>query len=148
MSPCWVAVSNRKSTFHYRGGDSRQGVPWQKPCACNGHAVENDIHCSYFHTVSAEYLKASLNKDGLPASWLHRTVAPSITAFAPGMNHEAAFELGMGFTNMAYAIPNVRLENPEAWYTGWDGIARYRTFPTALRWEAMMNWRARLDRTR
>ncbi|VVP25385.1 Membrane-bound aldehyde dehydrogenase [pyrroloquinoline-quinone] [Pseudomonas fluorescens] len=76
---------------------------------------EDDIHCSYFHTVSAEYLKASLSKDGLPSAWLHRTVAPSITAlFAPGMNHEAAFELGMGFTNMAYAIPNVRLENPEA----------------------------------
>ncbi|WP_288101184.1 xanthine dehydrogenase family protein molybdopterin-binding subunit [Pseudomonas sp.] len=76
---------------------------------------EDDIHCSYFHTVSAEYLKASLNKDGLPSGWLHRTVAPSITAlFAPSMNHEAAFELGMGFTNMAYAIPNVRLENPEA----------------------------------
>ncbi|MHC8365874.1 xanthine dehydrogenase family protein molybdopterin-binding subunit [Pseudomonas sp. ZT5P21] len=76
---------------------------------------EDDIHSSYFHTVSAEYLKASLNKDGLPSGWLHRTVAPSITAlFAPGMTHEAAFELGMGFTNMAYAIPNVRLENPEA----------------------------------
>ncbi|MCW8276672.1 xanthine dehydrogenase family protein molybdopterin-binding subunit [Pseudomonas sp. PCH199] len=76
---------------------------------------EDDIHCSYFHTVSAEYLKASLSKDGLPSGWLHRTVAPSITAlFASGMNHEAAFELGMGFTNMAYAIPNVRLENPEA----------------------------------
>ena len=76
---------------------------------------EDDIHNSYFHTVSAEYLKAGLNKDGLPAAWLHRTVAPSITAlFAPGMNHEGAFELGMGFTNMAYAIPNVRLENPEA----------------------------------
>lgn len=76
---------------------------------------EDDIHNSYFHTVSAEYLKAGLNKEGLPSGWLHRTVAPSITAlFAPGMNHEAAFELGMGFTNMAYAIPNVRLENPEA----------------------------------
>ncbi|MGC5700396.1 xanthine dehydrogenase family protein molybdopterin-binding subunit [Pseudomonas sp. NFXW11] len=76
---------------------------------------EDDIHHSYFHTVSAEYLKAGLNQDGMPAAWLHRTVAPSITAlFAPGMNHEAAFELGMGFTNMAYAIPNVRLENPEA----------------------------------
>nr|BFD40557.1 xanthine dehydrogenase family protein molybdopterin-binding subunit [Pseudomonas sp. FFPRI_1] len=76
---------------------------------------EDDIHNSYFHTVSAEYLKAGLNKDGMPAAWLHRTVAPSITAlFAPGMNHEGAFELGMGFTNMAYAIPNVRLENPEA----------------------------------
>ncbi|MGF6089344.1 molybdopterin cofactor-binding domain-containing protein [Pseudomonas sp. 18173] len=76
---------------------------------------EDDIHCSYFHTVSVEHLKAGLNKDGLPSGWLHRTVAPSITAlFAPGMNHEAAFELGMGFTNMAYAIPNIRLENPEA----------------------------------
>lgn len=76
---------------------------------------EDDIHNSYFHTVSAQYLKAGLNKDGLPAAWLHRTVAPSITAlFAPGMTHEGAFELGMGFTNMAYAIPNVRLENPEA----------------------------------
>lgn len=76
---------------------------------------EDDIHNSYFHTVSAEYLKAGLDKDGMPAAWLHRTVAPSITAlFAPGMNHEGAFELGMGFANMAYAIPNVRLENPEA----------------------------------
>ena len=76
---------------------------------------EDDIHNSYFHTVSAEYLKASLNQDGMPSGWLHRTVAPSITAlFAPGMDHEAAFELGMGFTNMAYAIPNVRLENPAA----------------------------------
>ncbi|BBP75592.1 xanthine dehydrogenase family protein molybdopterin-binding subunit [Pseudomonas gingeri NCPPB 3146 = LMG 5327] len=76
---------------------------------------EDDIHYSYFHTVSAEYLRASLNKDGTPSGWLHRTVAPSITAlFAPNMNNEAAFELGMGFTNMAYDIPNVRLENPEA----------------------------------
>lgn len=76
---------------------------------------EDDIHHSYFHTVSAEYLKAGLNQDGMPSGWLHRTVAPSITAlFAPGMTHEAPFEVGMGVTNMAYAIPNLRLENPEA----------------------------------
>lgn len=76
---------------------------------------EDDIHHSYFHTVSAEYLKAGLNKDGMPSGWLHRTVAPTITAlFAPGMTHEAPFEVGMGVTNMAYAIPNLRLENPEA----------------------------------
>jgi isoquinoline 1-oxidoreductase subunit beta len=76
---------------------------------------EDDIHHSYFHTVSAEYLKAGLNQDGMPSGWLHRTVAPSITAlFAPGMTHEAPFEVGMGLTNMAYAIPNLRLENPEA----------------------------------
>ncbi|MGK3118299.1 xanthine dehydrogenase family protein molybdopterin-binding subunit [Pseudomonas corrugata] len=76
---------------------------------------EDDIHHSYFHTVSAEYLKAGLNRDGMPSGWLHRTVAPSITAlFAPNMVHEAPFEVGMGLTNMAYAIPNLRLENPEA----------------------------------
>ncbi|MGN8343765.1 molybdopterin cofactor-binding domain-containing protein [Pseudomonas sp. SMV71] len=76
---------------------------------------EDDIHHSYFHTVSAEYLKAGLNQDGMPSGWLHRTVAPSITAlFAPGMTHEAPFEVGMGLTNLAYAIPNLRLENPEA----------------------------------
>ncbi|WP_434562065.1 molybdopterin cofactor-binding domain-containing protein [Pseudomonas sp. Z4-20] len=76
---------------------------------------EDDIHHSYFHTVSAQYLKASLNQDGMPSGWLHRTVAPTITAlFAPGMTHEAPFEVGMGVTNMAYAIANMRLENPEA----------------------------------
>ncbi|AMB87960.1 acylaldehyde oxidase [Pseudomonas agarici] len=76
---------------------------------------EDDIHYSYFHTVSAEYLRASLDRDGMPSGWLHRTVAPSITAlFAPNMNNESPSELGMGFTNMAYDIPNVRLENPEA----------------------------------
>lgn len=76
---------------------------------------EDDIHHSYFHTVSVEYLKAGLNQEGMPSGWLHRTVAPSITAlFALGMTHEAPFEIGMGLTNMAYAIPNLRLENPEA----------------------------------
>ena len=87
---------------------------------------EDDIHNSYFHTVSAEYLKAGLNRDGLPSGWLHRTVAPSITAlFAPGMTHEAPFELGMGVTNMAYAIANLRLENPEA--TAHTRVGWYRS---------------------
>lgn len=76
---------------------------------------EDDLHHGYYHAVSAEYLKAGLNKNGMPTAWLHRTVAPSITAlFEPGMNHEAPFELGMGFINMPYAIANVRMENPAA----------------------------------
>ncbi len=37
---------------------------------------EDDIHHSYFHTVSAEYLKAGLNQDGMPSGWLHRTCGP------------------------------------------------------------------------
>ncbi|WP_053146126.1 xanthine dehydrogenase family protein molybdopterin-binding subunit [Pseudomonas sp. P97.38] len=87
---------------------------------------EDDIHHSYFHTVSAEYLKAGLNQDGMPSGWLHRTVAPSITAlFAPGMTHEAPFEIGMGVTNMAYAVPNMRMENPEA--TAYARVGWYRS---------------------
>ena len=87
---------------------------------------EDDIHHSYFHTVSAEYLKAGLNQDGMPSGWLHRTVAPSITAlFAPGMTHEAPFEVGMGVTNMAYAIPNMRMENPAA--TAHTRVGWYRS---------------------
>ena len=42
-------------------------------------------------------------------------MAPSITAlFGPDSKHQGAFELGMGLTNLPFAIPNVRLENPEA----------------------------------
>ncbi|EPF1364480.1 xanthine dehydrogenase family protein molybdopterin-binding subunit, partial [Pseudomonas aeruginosa] len=76
---------------------------------------EDDLHFSYFHTVSVERLQAVLGADGLPQAWLHRSVAPSITAlFGPDSKHQGAFELGMGLTNLPFAIPNVRLENPEA----------------------------------
>ncbi|WP_162960216.1 xanthine dehydrogenase family protein molybdopterin-binding subunit, partial [Pseudomonas aeruginosa] len=76
---------------------------------------EDDLHFSYFHTVSVERLQAVLGADGLPQAWLHRSVAPSITAlFGPDSKHQGAFELGMGLTNLPFAIPNVRLENPKA----------------------------------
>ncbi len=76
---------------------------------------EDDIHNDYFHTVSVEHLQAGLDSDAQPVAWLHRSVAPSITAlFGPDPEHEAPFEQGMGLINMPYAIPNLRIENPEA----------------------------------
>ncbi|MBU3058817.1 xanthine dehydrogenase family protein molybdopterin-binding subunit [Pseudomonas indica] len=76
---------------------------------------EDDLHCSYFHTVSVEYLRAALGKEGRPEAWLHRSVAPSISAlFGPDPKHESPIELGMGVLNLPFAIPNLRLENPEA----------------------------------
>ena len=76
---------------------------------------EDDIHNDYFHTVSVEHLQAGLDAHGRPVAWLHRSVAPSITSlFGPGPKHEAPFEQGMGLINMPYAIPNLRIENPEA----------------------------------
>jgi isoquinoline 1-oxidoreductase beta subunit len=76
---------------------------------------EDDLHHDFLHTVSVEYLKAGVAADGKVNAWLHRSVAPSLaTIFDPSINHEVPPELGMGFINMPYDIPNLRLENPEA----------------------------------
>jgi isoquinoline 1-oxidoreductase subunit beta len=78
-------------------------------------AREDDLQQSYYHTVSVERLEAGLDEKGMPVAWLHRSVAPSIgTTFAADMKHQIPIELGMGFVNTPFAIPNVRFENPEA----------------------------------
>lgn len=76
---------------------------------------EDDIHHGYYHTISAEHLEAGLDEHGMPVAWLHRSAAPTIgSIFAPDPKHELPFELGMGLVNTPFAIPNIRLENPEA----------------------------------
>jgi isoquinoline 1-oxidoreductase beta subunit len=76
---------------------------------------EDDLHHDYFHTVSVEHLEAGLDAQGKPVAWLHRTVAPTImSTFAEGSKREANWELGMGVINVPFAIPNIRIENPEA----------------------------------
>lgn len=76
---------------------------------------EDDIHHGYYHTISAEHLEAGLDAHGMPVAWLHRSAAPTIgSIFAPDPKHELPFELGMGLVNTPFAIPNIRLENPEA----------------------------------
>jgi isoquinoline 1-oxidoreductase beta subunit len=76
---------------------------------------EDDLHNSYYHTVSVEHLEAGVDASGKPVAWLHRSVAPTIiSTFNPAAKNEAPFELGMGVINVPFAIPNVRIENPEA----------------------------------
>jgi isoquinoline 1-oxidoreductase beta subunit len=76
---------------------------------------EDDLHNSYYHTVSVEHLEAGVDASGKPVAWLHRSVAPTIiSTFDPAAKNEAPFELGMGVINVPFAIPNVRIENPEA----------------------------------
>jgi len=76
---------------------------------------EDDLHHDYFHTVSVEHLEAGLDAQGRPVAWLHRTVAPSIiSTFDANAKQEAPFELGMGVINVPFAIPNIRIENPDA----------------------------------
>lgn len=76
---------------------------------------EDDIVNDYFHTVSFEHFEGALDERGKVTAWLHRTTAPSISStFGPDPKHESATELAMGVTDMPFAIPNVRIENPEA----------------------------------
>lgn len=76
---------------------------------------EDDLHHSFYHTVSVEHLEAGIDKDGKPVAWLHRSVAPTLMAlFMPDPKQESEIEIGMGLANVPFAVPNVRIENPEA----------------------------------
>jgi isoquinoline 1-oxidoreductase beta subunit len=76
---------------------------------------EDDIKFDSYHSVSAMYLKAALGPDGKPTAWLQRTVFPPIgSTFAAGTEYSAPDELGLGFSDLPYAIPNHRSENGPA----------------------------------
>ncbi|WBX85776.1 xanthine dehydrogenase family protein molybdopterin-binding subunit [Sphingosinicella microcystinivorans] len=72
---------------------------------------EDDLHHSYFHTVSVERLEGGLDAAGRTVAWRHRSAAPSIgSIFGPDPKHQLPFEQGMGLRNVAFAIPDFRAE--------------------------------------
>jgi isoquinoline 1-oxidoreductase subunit beta len=76
---------------------------------------EDDIKFDTYHSVAAMYMKASLGQDGLPSAWLQRTVFPPIgSTFDPSSTYSAPDELQLGFTDVPFAVPNLRAENGPA----------------------------------
>src|SRR5579859_1539701 len=76
---------------------------------------EDDIKFDTYHSVSAMYMKAALAADGKPTAWLQRTVFPPIgSTFDAKAVYSDAGELGLGFSDLPYAIPNHRSENGPA----------------------------------
>ncbi|KVE28866.1 twin-arginine translocation pathway signal protein [Burkholderia singularis] len=76
---------------------------------------EDDITNDYFHAVALEYFEGALDSSGKVVGWLHRSAAPSIqSTFKPGILHEQPGELAQGVVDLPFAIPNIRIENPEA----------------------------------
>ena len=77
---------------------------------------EDDLHNDYFHTVSVEHLEAGVDAQGNAGG----VAAPQRRAddrsrrSTPDAKQEANWELGMGVINVPFAIPNIRIENPEA----------------------------------
>ncbi len=61
------------------------------------------------------YMKAALGPDGRPTAWLQRTVFPPIgSTFDPSATYSAPDELGLGFTDVPFALPSFRAENGPA----------------------------------
>jgi len=76
---------------------------------------EDDIKHGFYHTVTAERLEAGVDKDNKVIAWRHRSAAPSLFAnFQPDDKYPGFIELGMGFVDTPFNVPNVRLESGEA----------------------------------
>ncbi len=76
---------------------------------------EDDIKFDAFHSVAAMYFKASLGADGKPTAWLQRSVFPPIAStFDPKGEYADAGEIGLGFSDLPFAVPNQRAENGPA----------------------------------
>jgi isoquinoline 1-oxidoreductase subunit beta len=72
---------------------------------------EDDLQHDYFHTVAVEHLEGGLDDTGHVVAWLHRSALPAINStFSPNVLYQDESELGMGVTDLPYAIPNLRGE--------------------------------------
>jgi isoquinoline 1-oxidoreductase beta subunit len=76
---------------------------------------EDDVRHGFYHTVTAERFEAGLDAGNKVIAWRHRSAAPSIlSTFAPGVKHPFDIELGMGWVDTPFDIPNIRAESGEA----------------------------------
>jgi len=75
---------------------------------------EDDIHFDYFHSPAALYMKAAVDGNGHPTAWLQRTVFPPIAMQGNPNEEYGGFQLSMGWTDLPYPIPNLRVENGPA----------------------------------
>ncbi len=75
---------------------------------------EDDIAHSYFHAPAAVHLEAGLDQKKRPVAWLQRSAFPTITStFNPAAKAPSPMEMGLGFTDVPWAVPNLRAEGGE-----------------------------------
>jgi isoquinoline 1-oxidoreductase beta subunit len=83
---------------------------------------EDDTKCDFFHSVAAMYMKAAIGANGKPTAWLQRTTYPPIGSTFDASAKYADDEMGLGWNNLPFDIPNHRAENGPADYhvrIGW-----------------------------
>ncbi|WP_321392136.1 xanthine dehydrogenase family protein molybdopterin-binding subunit [Emcibacter sp.] len=71
---------------------------------------EDDIRHDYYHAISAQHMKAGLDKEGKVTAWNHNTVFPTIMSiFNPVADQPSPMEMGMGQVDLPYDFPNIRM---------------------------------------
>ena len=75
---------------------------------------EDDIRFDYFHSVAAMHMKASLDASGKPTAWLQRSVFPPIGSTFDTSVRYGDDEMGLGWNDLPFDIPNHRAENGPA----------------------------------
>ena len=77
---------------------------------------EDDLQHAYYHTPTALHVKAGLDKNGKVVAWHSNSVFPTIwSTFEkedPQLGHP--IELSLGYLDVPYNVPNLRLENGKA----------------------------------
>lgn len=97
---------------------------------------EEDIRHDCYRYLNYSKVTATLGPDGLPVSWRHRVIGPSVMArWYPGLFRNGIDLDIMGGAETPYAIPNkytdfVRHEAPDGMLTGnWRGVGATRNVP-------------------
>lgn len=76
---------------------------------------EDDIQHGFYHTVSAQHIRAGLAQNGDATAWHHNTVFPTISStFSTEANTPSSGELRLGFIDNPFDIPNIKLEKGKA----------------------------------
>jgi isoquinoline 1-oxidoreductase beta subunit len=76
---------------------------------------EDDVRHGFYHTATADRFEAGLDAGNKVIAWRHRSAAPTIlSTFAPDPKHPFDIELGMGWVDTPFDVPNIRMESGEA----------------------------------
>ncbi|WOS65955.1 xanthine dehydrogenase family protein molybdopterin-binding subunit [Sinorhizobium fredii] len=97
---------------------------------------EEDIRHDCYRYLNYSKVTATLGADGMPVSWRHRVIGPSVMArWLPAFTRDGIDLDIMAGAETPYAIPNkytdfVRHEAPEGMLTGnWRGVGATRNLP-------------------
>ena len=75
---------------------------------------EEDMRTGYYHSISAQHIEASIDKQGNVTGWLHRAAFPAINSlFDPSLDRAPKNALG-AINDHPYYIENFRTETGEA----------------------------------